>query len=307
MMRERVRSSRRRVLLVLGLLLTALPVGRSAAAQELNCSVSVNYTQLSGSDYGYLQELEQLIYEYLNEYAWTEDTFREYERIDCSVQLFFLEAVTLTSFRARLVVASRRPIYGTAQSTTVVQLSDTDLQFTYARGTPLIHDIERYDPLTSVLDFYAYILLGMDYDTFSEMGGTPHFERARRIADIAQSQNAPGWTQLGGDRGRSNLISQLLDPRFRPVREAAFAYHFYGLDHFVANPDAARERVLDVLSRLESLQQELGRQYLLDLFFSAKAGELAALFLNSNLSSQAYDLLSVLDPSNLNQYSPLVN
>lgn len=303
MMSDSVRLRRVLAVLAFGITMASTP----AAAQELNCSVTVNYTQLSGSDYGYLQDLEQLIDEYLNEYAWTEDTFKEYERLDCSVQLFFLEATTLTSFRARMVVASRRPIYGTAQSSTIVQLSDTDLQFNYARGTPLIHDLERYDPLASVLDFYAYILLGMDYDTFSEMGGTPHFERARRIADIAQSQNATGWTQLGGDRGRSNLISQLMDARFRTLREAYFTYHFNGLDYFVANPSEARQSVLTTLQQLEELQEELGRQYLIDLFFSAKAGELAAIFLNSNLSSQAYDVLSIVDPSNLNQYSPLVN
>ena len=299
-------TARRVALVLAGLLLWSAGSPR-ADAQELACRVDVDYTQLAGNDFDFLQDLEQQISEYLNEHAWTEDRFEDVERIDCSVQMFVLEAPTLTSFRARLVLASRRPIYGTAVSSTVLQVSDTDFEFGYARGTPLVHDPERYDPLASVLDFYALIILGYDYDTFSPLGGTPYFERARRIANIAQSQNAAGWSQLGGDRGRANLVSQLLDPRFQPLRRAYSSYYLSGLDRFVRQPDASRQTIFATLQELETLYDELSRQYALDLFFSANAKELADLFDQSQLSSQAYDLLSAVDPSNLTLYNQLVN
>ncbi len=278
----------------------------SAGAQEFNCRVDVNYQNLTGSDFSFLQELRQEISQYMNQRTWTEDRYLDFERIECSMSLFFQEAVSLTNFRVRLVIATSRPIYGTTTTTTVVQINDEDWRFEYARGTPLIHDIDRFDPLTSVLDFYAYLMLGYDYDTFSEFGGTRHFEKARLIAELARSSGAAGWTQLGGDRSRGELIAQLLDPRFRPLRKAYFDYHFNGLDVFTSDPEAARESVLAVLEDLKTLNDEVSRAYVTDIFFSAKFKELAAIFEDSQRRSQAYDLLTELDPSHLSDYNVLI-
>ncbi len=295
--------SARAWLLGLGLALIAtVPL----QAQELNCNVSVNYQQLQGSQYEYLRELEDQIRRYLNERRWTNDSFEEIERIDCTVQIFFESAVTLTRFRARLVLATRRPIYGTTQYTTVLQLSDPNWEFEYPQGTPLIFNPEQFHPLTSVLDFYAFIMLGYDYDTFSELGGTPFFEQARRIAELAQAAGASGWNQIGDDRSRVALITQLLDPRYRAIRQAYFRYHFEGLDHFVQDPEAARAVVLDVLRALEALHQEVARPYVMDLFFMAKYQELTAIFEGSRLAQEAFALLSELDPSHLSAYNRMV-
>ncbi len=274
-------------------------------AQELNCTVSVNYQKLQGSQYNYLRELEDQIRRYLNERRWTDDVFQDIERIDCTVQVFFEEAVTLTRFRARLVLATRRPIYGTLQYTTVLQLSDPNWEFEYPQGTPLIYNPERFDPLTSVLDFYALLMLGYDYDTFSELGGTPLFERARRIADLAQAAANSSWSQIGDDRSRVALITQLLDPRYRPLRQAYFQYHFNGLDHFLQDPEQARAAILETLRTIERLNQELSRSYVMDLFFAAKYQELAAVFAASRFQQEAFALLSNLDPSHLSEYNKL--
>lgn len=299
----------RNVRLVLSFALLLIGVGllaSPAAAQEFNCSVTVNYSTLSGNDFSYLQELEQRIEEYFNHQRWTEDRFEEYERIDCTVQITFEEAITLTSFKARLIIASRRPIYGATQFSTVVQFNDPEWQFNYVQGGPIIFDLERYDALTSVLDFYAYVMLGYDYDTFSELGGTRYFERARRIAELAQAQSAPGWSQIGSDRGRANLISQILDPRYRPLRKAYFDYHFQGLDHFVSKTEAARASVMSVLEVLATLNEEVSRQFVFDLFFSAKYQELTALFKDAPQRSQAYAVLSQLDPAHMTEYNQLL-
>lgn len=277
---------------------------RTSAAQELNCSVSVNYSRLSGSEFSFLEELEAKIQNYLNEETWTDDRFQNFERINCNIEIYFQEATSLTDFRAELAVGSRRPIYSTTQQTPVVRLRDANWEFSYTKGAPLVHDTERYDPLTSVLDFYAYLLLGYDYDTFSELGGTPHFEKARRIADLAQSTSAPGWTTVGG-QGRVTLITQLLDPRYRPLRRASFRYHFAGLDRFVEEPDAARQSVMSALQTLQTLDEAVSRRYVLDLFFASKSQELAALFDASPLEGRAYALLSRLDASHTSTYEKL--
>lgn len=288
--------------LVIGLVVAATP--STGRANELACDVSVDYSNLSGSDYTFLDELELRVEEYLNEEAWTEDRFQDFERINCSFQIFFQEALSLTDFRVQVVVASRRPIYATTQQTPVVRFSDENWRFSYAKGQPLVHDLQSYDALASVLDFYAYILLGYDYDTFSRLGGTPYFEQARRVADLAQSTGATGWSPVGG-QGRNTLIQELLDPRFRPLREAYFDYHFGALDRFVEQTEGARQQVLTVLQSLRALEEETSRQYVMDVFYSAKYQELAAIFEGSSLNSQAYALLSELDPSHLSAYKKL--
>lgn len=287
-------------------LLAAAAWSPPAQAQELFCTVSINYRQLNGSGYTFLDELKQLIQQYINRNAWTNDRFLQEERIDCSMQIVFQEALTQTSFRAQLILTSRRPIYGTAQNTTVLQVNDESWQFEFSQGTPLVFETERYNALTSVLDFYAYIMLGYDYDTFSELGGEEHFEKARRILELSQTQGGIGWEALGGDRSRAELITQLLDARFEPLRRAYFAYHFDGLDHFVSDTQNARATVLDVLATMRTLYQDLSRQYTLDLFFSTKFQELTAIFQQSQLSAQAYGLLTEVDPSHLTSYNSLV-
>jgi len=278
-----------------------------AAAQELDCSVTVDYRQLQGADYDFLEELEQKVREYFNNNTWTDDRYREFERINCSVQIIMQEAVSLTNFRARIIVASRRPIYNTAQSTPVVRINDTNYRFEYSRGTPLQFNPETFDPLTSVLDFYAYLLLGYDYDTFSQLGGTPYFEQARRIANLAEGSGGTGWSSVGGNRGRTELVNELLDSRFETLRRASYTYHLQGLDRFVNDTEAARQRILSVLQSLQELSQNVSRSYALDLFFSAKFQELAAIFTGAPMSNRAYNLLTQIDPSHSSEYNRIVN
>ena len=288
------------------LLLAVAAWAPGAQAQELSCRVSINFRQLGGSSFTYLNELRQLIGEYINRNTWTEDRFLPEERIECSMQIIFQEAITLTSFRAQIILTSRRPIYGTSQNTNVLQLNDENWQFDFSQGTPLVFETERYNAMTSVLDFYAYIMLGYDYDTFSELGGQEHFQKARRILELAQARGAIGWEALGGDRGRADLINQLLDSRFEPLRRAYFDYHFYGLDHFISDTRSARLAVFDVLGTMQALDLDLSRQYTIDLFFSTKFQELTAIFEQSQLSAQAYGILIEVDPSHLTQYNSLV-
>lgn len=293
--------------LFFALILTVFIAVPIAQAQEFNCGITVNYRNLSGSDYTFLDELQDRVFEYINDRQWTDDRFDEEERIDCNLQIQFTEAITLTQFRARLILASRRPIYGTAGQTQVLTLSDDEWQFEYSQGTPLIHQPDQYDPLTSILDFYAYMMLGFDYDTFDDRGGQPHFEEARRIADMAQTRGALGWSSVGGGQGRGELISQIMDPRFQSLRSLYFDYHFGVLDHFIQEPDQSRERLLEAVQELAALREDVTRAYYLDQFFSAKYREMISVFQGSPEASQAFDALSQSDPAHLSDYSTMMN
>ncbi len=296
-----------RVLLSISLLFLLSLTGVSpASGQELACRVQVDDSQLSGSDYSYLDNLERQVQEYLNTRSWTDDRFLPQERISCSMQIVIQESLGLSEFRARLIVTARRPIHGTSQSTIVVRINDPEWEFEYSRGTSLNYDLDQYNALTSVIDFYAFILLGYDYDTFSALGGTEHFEQARSVADQAESSGDPGWSSMGGQRNRSRLITNLLDSRHRALRRIYYTYHLEGLDRFVTETEEARKQVLGALETLRELDQQLTRSYALDLFFSAKYEELAAFFAGSNMDSQAHDLLVQMDPSHSSTYNEIL-
>lgn len=283
------------------LLVVATAAPTAAAQEELLCDVSINYRQLQGSNFTFLEELEELAEEYINDNVWTNDRFLEEERINCTMQIVFREALTQTSFQAQLILTSSRPIYGTSATTKVLEINDTDWQFGFSQGTPLVFETERYNALTSMLDFYVYIILGYDYDTFSEFGGEEFFQKARRIHELAQSQSS-----LSGGNRRGQLIRQLLDPRFKPFRQAYFKYHFNGLDHFITETQRSRLVVLEVLATMQEVYDEVARSYAMDLFFRTKSKELAAIFEQSSVSSQAYGVLSEVDPSHLTDYNRLV-
>jgi hypothetical protein len=292
--------------LVLILLSTA--VVSPALGQELDCRVQIDDSQISGaeSEFDFLDDLERKVQEYLNTRSWTDQRFLRHERISCSMQIVILESISISEFRARLIVTTRRPIYGTSQSTVVTRINDPEWRFEFSRGSSLNYDLDRYDPLTSVLDFYAYLILGYDYDTFSELGGTPYFEQARTVADQAEGSGDPGWSSVSTRQNRVELLSDLLGQRHEPLRRVYYRYHRKGLDRFVRETEEARQTMLEVLRSLQTLSRRISRSFALSIFFSTKSEELTAIFSGSDMASQAHNLLVQMDPSHSSEYSTLV-
>lgn len=280
-----------------------------AVAQELNCTVNINRAQVNGPEYVFLDELQPEVARYLNARAWTDDVFDARERIECSIQISIVQAVSLSRFTAQIAVQATRPIYGTAQRSTTLLLRDNTWQFSYTRGQALVYDINRYDALTSVLDFYALVLLGVDYDTFSPLGGQRFFERARQVAELGRADaTAPGWGRdPTEDRSRFTLVQEMLDPVFAPVRQAHFDYHFTVLDRFLLDQNASWAAAIVTFQSLADLYQSLNqRRYVTDLFFGARFQEIAALMRESPQRNEAYALLSTMDPGHLSTYDALV-
>ena len=280
-----------------------------AQAQELNCNVSLNKQALAGNEFQFIDELEDSIFRYFNDRAWTNDVFDNRERIDCSFVVTILANQGLSNFSAELAVEASRPIYGTGQRTRTVFIRDQAWDFSYTRGQSLIFDPNTFDALTSVLDFYAWMILGYDYDSFSELGGTAFFEQARETAELGRARSADGWTdEVGDDRSRYSLVQQVLDPAFEPLRRASFAYHFTVLDHFVLDPEQAWQDALATLAALNELYQEFNRRrYATDVFFAAKYQEITDLMVGSPLRNEAYALLSEMDSAHLGEYDALVS
>ncbi len=289
--------------------LVLLPALSPAAfGQEFRCTVDINTRALTGSDFTHLNDLNQQIEAYLNDRSWTNDTYQREERIQCTITITFTGANTsgIDQFTARLTIGSQRPIYGTPTSTTVFQFQDQNWSFAYDRNQSLFYDPERYHPLASMLDFYANMMLGYDYDTFSELGGSPYFERARRVAEIANGAGAAGWNALSDDRNRGALIAQLMDPRMQAFRTAMYTYYLNGLDMFLLDLREARSNILDALDTIREVHEQMAINLPIELFFSAKKEELTAVFENSSVGSQAYGILLEVDPQNAGTYDRLV-
>lgn len=276
-----------------------------ALAREFQCTAQINYRQLEGSGFSFLDDLTEQVERYMNNNNWTEDQFELHELIECSIQIVIQENYTLTSFRAQLILNSTRPIYGTMAKTPLLQISDDTWNFSYSQGTPLVFEVERFDGLTSVLDYYAYLMLGYDYDSFSEYGGEQHFQKAKRIQQLAVATNAAGWSTMNIN-GRSRIVDQMTSPRLRPLRLVYYQYHIDALDVFILDQAAAREKVMEILQIMSDLYEDQSRQYVFDIFFSTKYKELVGIFLDSEQSGQAYDVLADVDPSRLSNYNVLI-
>ena len=298
----------RPLLILPALSLVVLALAAPARAQELRCTVNVNISALQGTEFSHLNDLREGIERYVNDRAWTDDVFLERERIDCSISVIFQRALNLNTFEAQLTVTASRPVYGTQQRTQTFVVQDTRWgPFTYTQGQGLIYSPNRFDALVSVLDFYANLILGYDYDTFSGLGGQPYFERARAIAELARGVDAEGWFVVGDDRTRGALIQQLLDPRYVPLRQASFDYHFGVLDHFTTRHEEAWDTAMEVLTALNELYQEFNaRRFATDVFFSAKHTELAALLADAPRRNEAYELLAEMDAPHLSTYDAIV-
>ncbi|MCC5933000.1 MAG: DUF4835 family protein [Candidatus Cyclonatronum sp.] len=279
-----------------------------AHGQEIRARVDLNTSQISSSDYDYLNELRTLIEEYVNETRWTEDSYLEDERIEVDIRITLTNADNNANFDANLIIQSSRPIYNTLAKTPLVLISDNAWRFNFTRNRNILRDDFQYDDIASVIDFYIFIVLAYDYDTFSELGGNPHLRRAENILNVAQSTGgASGWTSIGTRRNRHGLITQLNNPNYEGFRRALYKYHRLGLDQFTLNPDRARQNILEAFNLLQETRRQTTERYLFDLLFSAKNREFTAAFLDAELSTrlEAFNLLTELDPSHISEYEKL--
>ncbi|MCH8556695.1 MAG: DUF4835 family protein [Balneolia bacterium] len=277
-------------------------------AQEIKARVDLNTSQVSSSDYDYLQELRTLIEEYVNNNRWTEDTFQEDERIEVDIRITLVNADNNANFEANLIIQSFRPIYNTLTKTPLLIINDSNWRFNYPRNRSITRDDFQYDDIASVIDFYMYVVLAYDYDSFSELGGTPHLRSAENIVNVAQSSpGAAGWTSVGTRRNRNGLITQLTNPNYSGFRVAMYKYHRLGLDQFTINTDRARQNIIESFELLEETRRQTTERYLFDLMFSAKHREFTAAFMDAELSErlEAYNLLVQLDNSHISEYEKL--
>ena len=281
--------------------------GSPALAQEFNVEVTVDQSQVSSTSLNYMDNFPQEVESYFNEYDWVDARFLKQERIDAELQIVLLSVDDNFNFRANVVIRTQRPIYNTMRQTTTLLINDESWAFQYTPNRSLVHDELQFDAITTFLDFYAYVMLGYDFDSFSELGGTPYFTEAQNILALAQTASSPGWSRSGTRRGRAQLITDLTNPTYQGFRQGFYTYHRLGLDQFISKPETARENVLEALELIRDSQQKATNDFLFDLFFNVKYREIVSIFedASTELRLEAYDLLSRMDQSHMTEYNKL--
>lgn len=288
-----------------GILIT-VSANQPLTAQELNAKITLNKSQISGTSLNYIDDLPRQLENYINEFNWTGTGFNDEERINVDIRITLL-SVEDYNFEAQIMIRSQRPIYNTTRESVLFIFNDEDWNFEYTPNRAFIHDELQFDPLTAVIDFYAYLILGFDFDSFEELAGTDYFQRAQNITSRAQITSAMGWSRSGNRQNRTQIITQLLQPRLELFREAIYHYHRQGLDVFLDNPTQSRQQILEALKKIQRTQRQTSSNLLFNIFFNAKYREITAIFEDAEpeLRLEAYNLLSEIDQSHLGEYEKL--
>jgi hypothetical protein len=283
---------------------------KALQAQELNCQVQVNYSQIQGSVTRVYESMESDIRDFVNNQRWTNDEYKQDERIKCNMLITINSTDGNGRFEASLQVTSSRPVFNSDYESPILNINDQSFAFQYLENTPLLFSPDQFrSNLTSVLAFYAYIILGYDYDTFSFKGGDQYFNIAQQIVNSAQNKAFSGWRAVDSDRNRYWIIENILAGNFIPLREAYYKYHRLGLDKMYDSVISGRGEVSNSLDLILKVHQSKPLAYATQIFFQAKAIELVNIFSEASPQEKtaAYSILQKVDPGNLSKYNQLKN
>lgn len=270
-------------------------------AQELNCRVEVNTSQLEGTNKSVFETLQNAVSEYVNTTRWTNTQFSPNEKIECT--LFF----TITKYdestgamEGSLQVQSIRPVYNSSYTTTLLNFKDSKVEFTYQENEPLIHsDVNMESQLTQILNFYIYLILAIDFDSFSSHGGDPYFERLETIVHQGQSSGESGWKAFEDTKNRAAVLASFTDPSTRRMRDLYYNYHLQGLDQMSVSPEKGRKTIDTSLDILADVGKAAPMSVGLSMFKDAKLDELVNVYSKATAEERqhAYDILSAIFPT----------
>ena len=275
-------------------------------AQELNCQVTVASPQIQGTtEKQIFEQLQKAIFEFMNNTKWTKDNYTTSERIDCSVLINVTQKISTDDYKATIQIQSRRPIFKSSYFSPAVNYIDENFTFKYQQFQQLEFNLNTYSTnLTSVLSFYAYIILANDYDTFSNLGGTEYFQKAQIIVANAQSSGEIGWKSQETNKNRYWIPENALQPVFIPIRECMYKYHRLGLDIMFDKPDEGRSEILKSMDLLVGVYKNRPATFIMELFFNAKSDEIVNIFSKGlpDEKTKVVQTLTTVDPANTSKW-----
>ncbi len=281
-------------------------------SQELNCNVQVSAQKIQGSNRQVFENMQRDIYEFMNNTVWTNHVYSYAERIDCNLLITINEQISADEFNGTIQVQLRRPVFNTTYNSTMLNFMDNSFRFRYVEFQPLEFDPNTHrSSLVSVLAYYAYIILGFDYDTFSPMGGTEFFRMAEKIVTNAQNAPEQGWKPYDGSRNRNRywLVKNLLDDQYTGVRRFLYDYNINGLDRLESRASEARVSIVESLRMIQEVYRNKPDpfMYLVQVIVDAKSEELVNIFSESfpEERSRVVQIMTEIDPANKSKYEKI--
>jgi hypothetical protein len=289
------------LLLMLMALMCAFNAIADDEATELNCEVEVNSDKITSGSKDIFNELKQAITDYMNTTKWTNATFGTNEKIYCKLMFTISGWDNSTgAMEGDLQIQSQRPVYNSSYTTAIINFRDTKVKFFYETGQQLVFsEMEMEDNLTAILNFWAYMIIAMDFDTFELNGGDPYYERAAQVVRLAQSSNETGWKAFEDNNNRSAVLSAFTEKQTAPIRQMLYDYHRMGLDQMVVTVDKGRSTITHTLENLGKIYDVAPMSICLTMFKDAKLDELINIYskANSTEKESVYEMLYQVFPS----------
>ncbi len=279
-----------------------------AGAQELNCHVEVNTDQVQGNESLY-ESLQESINDYMNTTKFSNANFSPNEKIDC--RLFFtVREYSDDIIKCDLQIQATRPVYNAAYTTTVLNFKDSKVEFAYTQNQPLVFSETTMESnLTAILDYYAYLILALDFDSFSPEGGQPFFDRMQTIVQLAQSSGELGWKSFEDNRNRAAILSAFTEGSGRSMRNLIYMYHRRGLDEMVTSPDKGRATITEALANLTKIHETSPMSVSLSMWRDAKLDELVNIYSKGSQTErdEVWKLLSDIYPAEQTRLDKIKN
>ena len=297
--------------------LLGISLSLSSTAQELSATVSIQSSKVDNQvDPKLFGQLQTQLKDFINQRKWTADLFSLEEKIDCSFFITIESVVSPGVYDAKLSIVSNRPVYNANYTSSLLNMQDANFTFKYQLSQPIEFNENRVqgtDPLeanlTATLAYYIYIILGLDYDSFSLKGGAPHFAKALNVLyNAPEGSGISGWKSYDGQRNRYILIDNLTKSGFDPLHQALFSYYREGLDQLGEKPDIAKGTILNALMSMQDLTEANTNTMIVPILMQGKLTEISGIFSKSDKSvkKQLITTLSAIDIANLNKYKEIL-
>ncbi len=297
-----------RVILVFLLLFGA---SRAAHTQELNAKITINHNQIQGTDVSVFENLEQTLTQFVNEKQWTNMQFQKNERINCNFNITVTKYdQPSNTFTCKALIQANRPVYNASYTTTLYNNIDNDFNFRFAQFDQLEFNEEAINnQLTALFAYYAYLVIGINLDSFSPMGGTDVLQRCMNLTNNAQNLEFTGWKSFDNNRNRFAIINDYLDGAMRPFRQLQYDYYRKGLDEMAANAERGRTEITTALEKdLKKCHEDRPSSMLPQIWTDYKRDELANIYKGKGTQKEketVYDILFSINASQNNAWEKI--
>jgi hypothetical protein len=286
----------------------------NAKTQELNCNVQISAQQIQGSNRQVFETMQRDLYEFMNNSVWTNHVFNYSERVECNILLNLTDQLSADEFKGTIQVQMKRPVFNTTYNTTMLNFMDNNVQFRYVEFQPLEFDPATHrSNLVSMLAYYAYVILGFDYDSFSSEGGTEFFQIAEKIVMNAQNAPEPGWKPYDGSRNKNRywLIKNILDKEYQGIRQFTYEYNLNGLDKMESAITEARANIAESLLLVQTVYRRRPDPYMyfIQVVLDSKSDEIVNIFSEAfpEEKSRVIQILTEVDPANKAKYEKITS